>query len=99
MYGGLSTICVELMGASPDHLGADPIGTLAQTFQQQTEAAIRLLPFMMPATKEYIEALFVAVGSSPVVAIRACHSLIDACFTPTYNHRMRNSLLAFVLIA
>lgn len=73
MYGGLSTICVELMGASPDHLGADPIEPLAQTFQQQTEAAIRLLPFMMPATKEYIEALFVAVGSSPVVvAIRVC---------------------------
>lgn len=61
MYSGLYTIVVELLGAAPDPNAADHDCKLAQFFEQQIEAAIGCFPFMMPATKENIEALHAAV--------------------------------------
>ena len=52
---------MEFSGAALGPNAADRNSDLAQFFQRQVEAAIERLPFMMPATKETIEALLVAV--------------------------------------
>ena len=62
-YAVLSSVCVEYSTVNPGSQEAKRYHELGQDFKRRLGASIFDLPLVMPATKDYIEALLAAVSS------------------------------------